>query len=554
MSKMFTWQWIAVIAIFMLGFTFGQRKAEISQEVIAMAEQLIGLEFTPAERDSMIGNLNGHLRNYENLRKNEIGNEVAPAMIFNPLPIGYQPREPQKPTNWGLKSKVTLPANDVDIAFMPVADLAVLIKNKQITSERLTRIYIDRIKRYGDTLETVITLMENQAIAQARKADQEIKQGKYRGPLHGIPYGIKDLLAVKGTKTTWGAAPYKDQVIDRTATVVQKLDEAGAVLVVKLTLGALAMGDEWYGGTTRNPWNLRQGSSGSSAGSASAVSAGLVPFAIGTETLGSIVSPSTRNGVTGIRPTFGRVSKYGAMALSWSMDKIGPIGRDALDCAIVLDAISGRDELDPSTIAAPLNYDANWDIKKMKIGYFSDYFEGRYASKRQDSTALEVFKKLGVELIPVKMDVGFDPSPLITILSAEAGAAFDELTRSNQDDLLKMQNKGAWPNFFRAARFVPAVEYIQANRMRSILIERMNELMKEYDAIITPSFGGSQLLVTNLTGHPAVVMPNGYNNQGSPTSFTIIGNLFEEGKIARVAKAYQDQTIFDEAKPPLFAK
>lgn len=534
-----------------LGFTLGKKVGEITPAAIDGASELIGISFNPAEKDSMIGNLQNQLANYEKLRKVELDNSVAPALIFNPLPKGFAPSLEQKPLHWGLPTSVDLPEKDVDIAYMPVHQLAVLIKSKKISSERLTKIYLDRIKTYSDTLECLITLMEEPALEKARQMDQELASGKYRGPLHGIPYGIKDLLAVKGTKTTWGAMPYKDQVIDQTATVVTKLDEAGGVLVGKFTLGALAMGDVWYGGKTRNPWNLNQGSSGSSAGSASAVSAGLVPFAIGTETLGSIVSPSTRNGVTGLRPTYGRVSKNGAMALSWSMDKIGPISRSALDDGIVLSIINGPDINDNSTIASAFNFDSKKSVKELKVGYFKPYFEGERASKN-DQAVLELLKEKGVELHPLELKTTIDAGPIVMMLMAEGAAAFDELTRLGLDDQLVAQHKGAWPNSFRAARMIPAVEYIQLSRQRTMLIQEMHELMKDYDVIVTPSFAGPQLRITNLTGHPALCMPNGFNEEGSPTSITLLANLFEEEKLVMLGDFIQKNSDWQAKRPPLF--
>jgi Asp-tRNA(Asn)/Glu-tRNA(Gln) amidotransferase A subunit family amidase len=382
--------------------------------------------------------------------------------------------------------------------------------------------------------------------------DEELAAGKYRGPLHGIPYGIKDLLAVKGTKTTWGANPYKEQVIDETATVVEKLEDAGGVLVGKFTLGALAMGDVWYGGVTKNPWNLQQGSSGSSAGSASAVSAGLVPFAIGTETLGSIVSPSTRNGVTGLRPTFGRVSRHGAMALSWSMDKIGPISRSALDNAIVLSVISGTDDRDASTIAAAFNYSARNDVKQLKVGYFKSFFEVERANIVNDRAVLSFLKDQGIELHPLELQPSINPGPIVNMLLVEGAAAFDELTRLDLDDQLVAQHSNAWPNTFRAARLIPAVEYVQMARQRSLLIAEMHELFKEYDVIVTPSFAGQQLQITNLTGHPALCLPNGFSENGSPTSITLLANLFDEEKLIMLGRLIQENTDWQSKRPPLF--
>lgn len=534
-----------------LGFTFGKIAGEITPQSIDGASDLIGLTFSPAEKDSMINTLKNQLNNIENSRKVELVNSIAPSLVFNPLPQGFQPLTEQKSMNWGLEKAIELPASDVDIAYTPVHQLAVLIKSKKLSSERLTKIYLDRIKAHSDTLQCLITLMEDSALEKAREMDAELAAGKYRGPLHGIPYGIKDLLAVKGTKTTWGAMPYKDQKIEETAEIVTKLNDAGAVLVGKFTLGALAMGDVWYGGVTKNPWNLKQGSSGSSAGSASAVSAGLVPFAIGTETLGSIVSPSTRNGVTGLRPTYGRVSKHGAMALSWSMDKIGPISRSALDNGIVLSVINGKDEKDASSIAAAFNYDANLDPKKLKVGYFKPFFETERTSEN-DKMVLEKLRNLGIELHPVELKTSVQAGPIVMMLMVEGAAAFDDLTRLGWDDQLVAQHKNAWPNLFRAARFIPAVEYVNLSRQRTILIQEMHELMKDYDVVVTPSFGGPQLQITNLTGHPALCMPNGFNDNGSPTSITLLGNLFEEDKLVLLGNYLQQNTDWQAKRPPLF--
>ncbi|MCS5491118.1 amidase [Algoriphagus limi] len=544
---------LGMISTLTLGFTFGKLAGEINPQTIDSAAGIIGLSFSPAEKDSMISRLETQLSNLQTSREYKLDNSIAPALVFNPLPIGFQPETRQMPVDFGLAESVALPASDVDIAYTPVHELAVLIRNGQLSSERLTQIYLDRIKTYSDTLQCLITLMEEDALAKARLMDAELASGRYRGPLHGIPYGIKDLLAVKGTKTTWGAAPYKDQEIDETAQIVEKLDQAGAVLVGKFTLGALAMGDVWYGGVTKNPWNLEQGSSGSSAGSASAVSAGLVPFAIGTETLGSIVSPSTRNGVTGLRPTYGRVSKHGAMALSWSMDKIGPISRSALDNAIVLSVLNGKDEKDPSTIEAAFNYTAQKDPKSLKIGYFKSFFEGNRSSEN-DRKVLEFLENEGFELHPVELETSVAAGPMTMMLMVEGAAAFDELTRLGWDDELVAQNRNAWPNLFRAARFIPAVEYVNLARQRSVLIQEMHDLMKDYDVIVTPSYGGQQLQITNLTGHPALCLPNGFNRGGSPTSITLLGNLFEEDKLVLLGNYIQKNTDWQAKRPPLFNK
>ncbi|WP_420388529.1 amidase [Roseivirga sp.] len=526
----------------------------VSAEEIMAAQKVLDLNFNQNEVDQLLRNVNQTLNGIKELHGYEIDNSVPPAFTFRPQHTGKAIPTTQQAQRWELPQSVEMPANRNELAFYTVAELSVLIRERKITSVELTEFFIERLRTYGDTLQSVITITEERAMAQARRADDLLKNGTYLGPLHGIPYGAKDLFSVPDYKTTWGAGPYKEQNRgDELATVIKKLDNAGAVLVAKLTLGALAMGDVWYGGTTKNPWNLQQGSSGSSAGSGSSTAAGLVPFALGTETLGSIVSPSTRNGVTGLRPTFGRVSRAGAMALSWTMDKIGPMTRSALDCAIVFDVIRGEDQKDLTVQNHPFNYQGKADLSKLKIGYLKDYFDGgRGTQKTNDSISLEVLKSLGANLEPVEWVSDMPFGAMQAILTAEASAAFDALTRSDRDTLLVRQNAGAWPNLFRAARFTSAVDYINANRARYQLVEKVNALMKEYDVIVTPSFGGSQLLTTNLTGHPCVVLKNGYNNQGSPTSISFIGNLFDEATILSVARAYQEATEFDEQHPPRF--
>ncbi len=515
-------------------------------------ESYLDISLTTAERDSLLNNLQGYYQNYKALHQHRLPNSVPMSMVFDPVPVGYTFESTQKAVDWGLPAKVSLPENKEDLAFFPVYKLAVLIKQKKISAVELTQLYLNRLKKYSDTLQCTVTILEELALAQAKKADEEIAKGKYRGPLHGIPYGVKDLLAVANAKTTWGAEPFENQEINETAFVVKKLEEAGAVLVAKLSLGALAMGDIWFGGVTKNPWNLKQGSSGSSAGSASATVAGLVGFAIGSETLGSIVSPSTRCGASGLRPSYGMVSRQGAMALSYSMDKLGPICRSSLDAAIVLHAIKGKDENDRSTQEVAFNYAAKTDIKKLKVGYLKSAFDAQYANKENDAKALAVIKSLGMNPTAVELPQSLPIGSLLIMLSAEAAASFDELTRTNQDDSLTNQRRNAWPNLFRAARFIPAVEYINASRVRWELIQALHETFKNYDVIICPSFGGSQLLVTNLTGNPCAVMPNGFNKDGSPTSISFIGKLYGDANVARLAHAYQEATEWEEMQPPLF--
>jgi len=393
---------------------------------------------------------------------------------------------------------------------------------------------------------------------QAKQADEELAKGKYRGLLHGIPYGLKDLFAVKGTKTTWGAAPYKNQVVDEDAYVYTKLKDAGAVLIVKFTLGALAMGDYWYGGRTKNPWNLKYGSSGSSAGSASGTVAGLVPFAIGTETWGSIVSPSSTCGATGLRPTFGSISRSGAMALSYSLDKAGPICRSAGDAAIVFNYLHGTDGKDLCAVNKPFNYQPTADIKKLKIAYAKNYFDKITDTSRSEWKVLNDFKKMGVQLIPVNFpDSGvYNFNIMDVVISAECAAQFDELTRYNIDDELTMQGKNDWPNQFRTSRFIPAVEYINAQRHRYLLMQKVNEVVNQYDVIICPTRNsGNQTAITNLTGHPVVCVPTGFDKRFNlPTSITFIGKLYDEATILEVAKAYQQATPWDEMHPDMFKK
>jgi Asp-tRNA(Asn)/Glu-tRNA(Gln) amidotransferase A subunit family amidase len=523
----------------------------IDTTVLGEAEKVIGLTFEQAERDSMLDSIRELRRSYATIRDVPLDNGVPPALLFDPRVTRQETEAAQKSHLVPLDVDAVMPEDPQDLAFYSVAELAVLLRTGRITSTYLTELYLERLKRFGPELECVITLTEDLALEQARRADEEIAAGEYRGPLHGIPYGLKDLFAVPDFPTTWGAMPYKDQVRDETATVAKRLEEAGAVLVAKLTLGALAWGDVWYGGRTRNPWNVEQGSSGSSAGPAAATAAGLVGFAIGTETWGSIVSPCTRCGCTGLRPTFGRVSRAGAMALSWSMDKVGPICRTVDDCALVFDAIKGPDGIDLTVVDAPFQYDPYLRLEDLNIGYVKNLFEEEYENRDKDLATLDVLRKLGADLIPVELP-DLSVEPLALILDAEAAAAFDELTRSGKDDLLVRQIKMAWPNVFRAARFIPAVEYIQANRIRFLVMQQMERMMKDLDVYVVPTYGGDNLLLTNLTGHPCVVLPNGFDEKGSPTSITFIGKLYGEAVLMAVARAYQEATDFHLRHPDAF--
>jgi Asp-tRNA(Asn)/Glu-tRNA(Gln) amidotransferase A subunit family amidase len=523
----------------------------VTKENIENSEKIIDLQFTDAERDSMMGYLDEQKGNYQKIREVELKNSVSPSILFNPIPIGFVLPTKQDPIVYSDYSLTNMPSNKNDLAFYTVGQLAELIKTKQITSTELTKFFIARLKKFDPVLHCVISLTEERAMRQAKIADEEIAAGKYRGMLHGIPFAVKDLLATKDYKTTWGSVPFKDQMIDKDATVITKLEKSGAVLIAKLTMGELAWGDVWFGGKTRNPWDTANGSSGSSAGSASSVSAGLVPFAIGTETYGSIVSPSTICGTTGLRPTYGTVSRAGAMALSWSMDKIGPICRCAEDLAIVFNAIYGTDGLDQTLYDVPFNYQPAINIKGLKIGYLKKDFDKQYDFHNNDSITLAKLKELGAELISIELP-DYPVNDLAIILSAEAGAAFDELTRSNRDDLMVRQIKNAWPNSFRASRFIPAVEYINASRVRTLLIQDMQNLMSKIDLYLAPSMEGDNSIMTNLTGQPCVVLPNGFSDKGTPTSITLNGRLFDEGKLIAVAKLYQDATDFHKKHPDMF--
>lgn len=590
---------------------------KITPEMIDQAAEIAGVgPFTAEQKKMMIDGLVDTNGSIKAIRKLKIPNSVAPAFVFHPLPAAKAEEATahrcQEVTAadvvkqgidcCGLVNIPDAPAQIEDVAFATVGELSGLLRNGKITSLALTKMYLARLMRYDSKLHFVISLTEERALAQAKKADEEIAAGKYRGPLHGIPWGAKDLLAVKGYPTTWGAGGFEHQFFDEDATVVERLDEAGAVLVAKFTLGALAMGDKWFGGRTRNPWNPAQGSSGSSAGSASAVAAGCVAFALGSETLGSISSPSTRCGTTGLRPTFGLVPRTGAMALCWTMDKLGPIARSVDDCALVLETISGPDGNDLS--AAPVRFDRNssLDWRTLRIGYLKSEFDPQpplklkeappdesadERKKREDANAemqaargrrdydrryelaaLDKLRAMGVNLIPVELPkLPWDA--MVPLLTAEAAAAFDDLTRSGRDKLLTEQGPEDWPNDFRVARFYPAVEYIQANRARTLAVRQVSALFEQVDIIVTPSTD-VQLIATNLTGHPALILPNGLRGAdapappeiddgnsddiggpGTPVSLTFLAGHYQEAKLVAFAGAYQKATGFEKLHPRL---
>jgi len=525
-----------------------------SIQLIQKTVNLYDLDFTDAEADSMLSTINSNVQLYKAMHRTLPTNDIPFPFAFTPAPAGTKIPKQKIKINWDIPYKMDLPANPNDLAFYSIPQLASLIVNKKITSVQLTQFFIQRLKKWGDTLACVVTLTEELALQQAKQADKEFSQGIYRGPLHGIPYGLKDLFAVKGYKTTYGTTPYMEQELNVDSYVYTELKNHGAVLCAKLSLGALAQNNKWFGGETKNPWNLLQGSSGSSAGSAAAVSAGLLPFTIGTETLGSIVSPSTRCGATGLRPTFGTVSRFGAMVLCWSLDKAGPICRSAEDAAIVYDAINGTDGNDVSAVKHAFNYTGKTDWSKLRIAYAENFFK-RLPADAAEWNVIATYRSLGAKIKPVTFpDSALYPVNYISIiLGAESAAAFDELTRTNRDDLIERQDKGFWPNSFRAGRTIPAVEYINANRYRSILCKEFYAFMKQYDVIIVPSFSGRQLSITNLTGNPVVCMPIGFNTSGTPLSITLIGNLYDEASVLSVAKAFQDKTNFNKKHPPIFS-
>jgi Asp-tRNA(Asn)/Glu-tRNA(Gln) amidotransferase A subunit family amidase len=527
----------------------------VTKEMLHAAEQLIGIELTDAQEAMALSNVNGNLASYKTLRTIDIPLDTEPAIAFHPAPNRKFKNDKTAARAKAKAVKATAPhfGSLEEVAFYTATQLAELVRTRQIAPVELTKMYLARLKKYSPKLLNVVTLTEDLALAQAAEAEREIKAGKYRGALHGIPCGVKDLFATKGILTTWGAEPFRNQMIDYDSTVVTRLREAGAILLAKLSMGALAQGGRWFAGVTRNPWQPEEdriGSSGSSAGSASATSAGLVGFSVGTETLGSIVSPSSRCGVTGLRPTYGRISRYGAMGLSWTMDKIGPICRGVEDCAAVLEALYGPDGHDVTVTDAPFSFNPTMPLAKMRIGYLKVEFEqGDEARKKMYQQALDDLRKAGANLQPIELPK-FPTQSLRIILSAEAAAAFDDITRDGKVNELSGQSPNDWPNSFRSARFIPAVEYLRAQRARTLLMHEMDKLMQNWDAFVSPAPGSASLIVTNLTGHPAVVVPCGFINN-LPQAIMFTGNLYDEGAPLRVALAYQQATNWHTMHPKL---
>lgn len=526
-----------------------QPTGKVTTEALRAALQVTGLEFTDAQLEMALAGANRHLDQYEALRKIDVPLDTEPATTFRPALPGKKFNIKAAKLRLG---KVELPKFSAleDLAFATTAQLAELLRTRRVSSTELTKMYLARLKKYGPKLNCVITLTEQLALEQAAQADDEIKRGKYRGPLHGVPWGAKDLFATKGIPTTWGAEPYRNQVIDYDATVVARLRAAGAVLLAKLSMGALAQGGLWFGGMTKNPWKIENTSSGSSAGSASATSAGLVGFSLGTETLGSIISPSSTCGVVGLRPTYGRVSRYGAMGLSWTMDKIGPICRGVEDCALVLDAIYGPDGHDTTVASVPFTWTPDVPLSKLRFGYLQGEFDQLTGERKAVyEAALDVLRKAGAKLEPVELPK-FSTQSLRIILEAEAATAFDDLTRSGGINQLSGQSPNDWPNTFRTARFIPAVEYIRAQRARTLLMREMDQLMAQWDLFASPAPGSASLLVTNLTGHPAITLPCGIVN-GLPAALMFTGRLYEEGTPLAAARALEQATEWHKQRPPM---
>lgn len=544
----------------------GPAGGKVTPEMIRQAEWISGLRLTDEQRKLMLQGVQQQMEDFARLRAVPLDNAVPPALLFDPAPGRRDPGAPRTALEIPLDEEPDEPASWDDLAFAPVTELAAHLHSRLFSSVEITRLYLDRIRRFDGLLSAAVSVLEERAIRQAEKADREMAAGRYRGPLHGVPFGLKDLFSVPGTRTTWGAGIFRDQERPEYATVAARLEEAGGVLLVKTSAGELAWGDVWYGGTTKNPWKPDQGSSGSSAGSAAATSAGLVGFAIGTETWGSIVSPCTRCGVTGLRPTFGRVSRHGAMALAWSMDKVGPIARSVEDCAIVFHAIHGADGLDPTAVDRPFEWRPRRDVRSIRVGIAEALFEEDYAKTAEteeerrglrewqaiDARALAALRERGLDRRAVAIPADLPVGALSCILTAEAAAAFDELTRTGRDEGLVRQVADAWPNVFRLGQTIPAVEYLRANRIRWLAMRAMEELFREVEVLVVPTFGGDVLLLTNLTGHPAVVVPDGFrDSDGTPVSLTFVGRLYGETEVLSVAHAFQEATTFHLERPLL---
>jgi len=540
-----------------------EKKAQkITREMLRDAEAISGLHFTDAQREMMLEGVNQNRDIYEELRQIHLDVSVPPAYRFSPILPGMRFDTVRRPFRMSEIGTLKKPSDLESLSFWPVTHLSALLRSRQLSSQELTELYLDRLRRFDGVLKCVVTLTDDLALKQAKRADADIKAGRYRGPLHGIPWGAKDLIAKSGYPTTWGAPPFKQQLIPTDATVVERLDKAGAVLVAKLATGELAHDDVWFGGQTKNPWDTTEGSGGSSAGPGSATAAGLVGFAIGTETGGSMIDPAVRCGVTALRPTFGRVSRNGVMPGAWSFDKVGPMCRSVEDCALVLNSIHGPDGMDLTVVDLPFNWDATLDIKKLRVGYLKSGFQQQrpvHEEQINDEATLGVLRSLGVQ--PREMDLPKLPINATNLVSAfaEISAVWDEMVRNGQDIQLTRQDPDHIGNLCRTTQIMPAIEYIQANRIRTLLMKAMAEVMANLDVYVAPQSRIDEpssihlnLWLTNLTGHPAVVVPNGFARGDKPTGITFIGNLYDEGKLLALAKAYQDATAFHRKHPSAF--
>ena len=535
----------------------GEAQEAITAEMIDHSARLAGLEFSEADVAEMVEGVNANLALYGEARALSIDQGVAPPLYFNPAVPGQTFPTERHPFRLGARPNLRRPTEIEEVAFWPVTHLAWLIESRQVSAVELTRMYLGRLRRYNPLLECVVTLTEDLALEQARHADRELAEGRYRGTLHGIPWGAKDLLAKRGYPTTWGSEAYRDQTIDIDATVVQRLEEAGAILVAKLSTGEIARGDRWFGGKqTKNPWKPDEGSGGSSAGPGSATAAGLVGFSIGSETTGSIVGPSRTCGVTGLRPTFGRVSRYGVMPVSWSLDKVGPMCRSVEDCAVVLEAIRGPDGQDLAVTDHPFNWDGNRSLEDIRVGYLQDVFEADRSSddgdeiRANDLASLDVLRRIGVDLRPVRLPESAGMNALQMLLVDEA-TAFDELVLTGRIDLLIQDREEPEDMLMRVARLIPAVEYLQMNRQRMLMMQETAEALQDVDVYVAPHGGGPTTSANNLTGHPGITVPNGFVPDGTPTGILFVGQLYAEAEAMAVAKAYQDATDWHTRRPKI---
>jgi Asp-tRNA(Asn)/Glu-tRNA(Gln) amidotransferase A subunit family amidase len=560
---------------------------QITPEMLLHALAMAGLTFSEADRKTMLDAVNQNLTRVIELRQIQIPNDVSPPFHFNALVPGMRVNRTRQPLRVSTPS-VKRPANLEEVAFWPVVQLARLLETRQATSSELTELYLSRLHRYNATLNCAVTILDDLARAQARQADAEIAAGRYKGPLHGIPWGAKDIIAVKGYKTTWGSGAFKDQVIDADASVVEMLRDAGAVLVAKLTTGEIAQGDRWFGGQTRNPWDPTTGSGGSSAGPGSATAAGLVGFAIGTETSGSILGPSSRCGVTGLRPTLGRISRHGVMALSWTQDRLGPMCRYAEDCALVMSVISRPDDRDMSVVDVPFNWDAQLDVRKLRVGYLKAAFDENTdpTGRAHQQQTLDALTKLGITLVTVDVP---EFTTDVSAINVESATFFDEFMRSGRDTLLTNPGRA---NGWKGARVWPAVDYLQAQRIRMMMMMKLADATAHVDVYLGPGNGGAargtgratdaggtggaraagadaapatrgagrnqrqgigqrHSAMANLATYPAVAVPNGFNAAGLPTSITFFARPFGESELLAVVKAYQDAAGFHLRRPPL---